>query len=119
MLYAAVREGGEMRATATSSAAASARAAPAGRPPETPDNTDRRAMWTQRIVYALAAAAGAVRALPAAAGSPPAPDALTEFAAASWGAGAEGAGMSASVSDDASRVREGAASIRFETNGAF
>jgi len=76
-------------------------------------------MSTQRIVYALAAAAGAVLALPAAAGSPPAPDALTEFAAASWGAGAEGAGMSASVSDDASRVREGAASIRFETNGAF
>lgn len=51
------------------------------------------------------------------AAAPPAADALTENAAAQWGATASGA--TASVSNDTSRVKVGSASIRFDTNGGF
>jgi hypothetical protein len=51
------------------------------------------------------------------AGPPPGPDELTEYAADEWGAEADGA--TATVSDDATLVRVGAASARFDTDGAF
>jgi len=48
---------------------------------------------------------------------PPAPDALTESAAALWGAGAQDSW--ATVADDSGRVRVGGNSLRFETGGGF
>jgi hypothetical protein len=51
------------------------------------------------------------------AANPPAPDAITELSAGTWGAAAQWA--SAAVYDDTSRKKVGAASIRFETDGGF
>ncbi|GAF72472.1 unnamed protein product, partial [marine sediment metagenome] len=48
---------------------------------------------------------------------PPGPDELTEYAAAEWGAEAQGA--TATVTDDVTLFRVGSASLRFETDGAF
>lgn len=75
-----------------------------------PDRAPRR--------NALAAALAILPALAAAlADPPPAPDELTEHAAERWEAGADGSW--ATVADDTARVAEGAASLRFETGGAF
>ena len=48
---------------------------------------------------------------------PPAFDELTEFSASDWDAEAQWA--SASVADDVNRVHDGAASLRFDTDGGF
>ncbi|MBP7748352.1 MAG: hypothetical protein KA383_19730 [Phycisphaerae bacterium] len=48
---------------------------------------------------------------------PPAPDALTEFSAAQWGAAANGA--SSAVYNDTARRMTGSASLRYETTGCF
>lgn len=65
----------------------------------------------------IAALAVALASTIAAADPPPAPDFLTEGRAFDWGAQADEAW--ASVFDDASRVRVGSRSLRFETDGGF
>jgi len=70
------------------------------------------------ISVCLAAAASSIlSAAAASAAPPPPPDALTEFSASMWSAGATGG--TASVANETTLVREGSASIRFVTNGGF
>lgn len=71
----------------------------------------------QFVPRACAASAAAFAAAVALAGPPPAPDALSEFSAATWDAAADNSW--ATVADDGSRVMVGSASLRFETGGGF
>ncbi|HZW09288.1 MAG TPA: GC-type dockerin domain-anchored protein [Phycisphaerales bacterium] len=69
------------------------------------------------VLCACAALVALWPASSAAADPPPAPDALTEFAAPEWAAQAENSW--ATVTDDAGRKVVGGSSLRFETGGGF
>jgi len=75
----------------------------------------RVAIRGRNMIFALTATAAT--AISSMAAPPPVTDFLSEASASIWSAGADAG--TASVSDDATMVRAGRQSIRFETNGPF